>query len=174
MLVKLNREEFVELLEKLGADDEAEVLSAARDVHARITVSGLHWDDLLVPEDGGAPEDGGTPADEEDDDDDLSGDWDDDDQGADDMGADDTDDDDLDDGDLDDDVMDADDLEDTPLADEDAAEAHTLIDGLIKQGVSATTREELDGYKEDIAEGEFEASDLNYLRALAKRLGKGG
>ena len=33
-------------------------------------------------------------------------------------------------------------------------------------------REELQGYKEDIADGEFEEMDRKYLRALYDRLGK--
>jgi len=50
-------------------------------------------------------------------------------------------------------------------------EALKLIDKMIKKfNVSASMREELNGYKEDIADGEFEARDRQYLRALHDRL----
>ena len=41
---------------------------------------------------------------------------------------------------------------------------------LAKSGISEDFREELEGYKQDIAEGEFENSDHDYVRALYKRL----
>ena len=50
MLSNLSREDFIELLNKLGMDDDDDVLTAARDLHARITVAGIAWDDLLVPD----------------------------------------------------------------------------------------------------------------------------
>jgi hypothetical protein len=43
---------------------------------------------------------------------------------------------------------------------------------LAKPGISEDFREELEGYKQDIAEGEFEKSDHDYIRALHKRLSK--
>ncbi len=46
-----------------------------------------------------------------------------------------------------------------------------LIDKMLaKPGISDDFREELEGYKEDIAEGEFEKSDHDYVRAVYKRL----
>jgi len=39
-------------------------------------------------------------------------------------------------------------------------------------GVSAETKKELEEYKIDIKEGEFEKMDLKYLQALHKRLAK--
>jgi hypothetical protein len=53
----LDRAEMIELLERLGAEDDAEALAAARTIHARIVASGVPWDVLLVPEDGGPPRD---------------------------------------------------------------------------------------------------------------------
>jgi hypothetical protein len=41
---------------------------------------------------------------------------------------------------------------------------------LARSGISEHFREELEGYKQDIAEGEFENSDHDYVRALYKRL----
>lgn len=51
------------------------------------------------------------------------------------------------------------------------AETLALIDKLLsRSGHSQAFRDELEGYKEDMAEGEFADSDHNYIRALYKRL----
>ena len=51
------------------------------------------------------------------------------------------------------------------------AETLALLDKLLaKPGISDDFRAELNGYKTDIAEGEFEESDHRYIRALHKRL----
>ena len=50
MLANLDRDKFIELLGKLGEEKDEEVLSAARDLHAQVTVAQLSWDDLLVPD----------------------------------------------------------------------------------------------------------------------------
>ncbi len=56
-----------------------------------------------------------------------------------------------------------------PGSDDDAL---TLIDRLLaRSDISDDLREELVGYKSDIAEGEFGASDRRYLAALHDRLG---
>jgi len=53
----------------------------------------------------------------------------------------------------------------------DASSDAELIDTLLARGdLSEDTRDELVGYKQDIAEGEFTAADSQYLQALAKRL----
>ncbi len=55
----------------------------------------------------------------------------------------------------------------------DNAEALALIEKLLaRPDTSEDLREELEGYKTDIAEGEFTAADHRYLRALVARLGK--
>ncbi len=60
-----------------------------------------------------------------------------------------------------------------PAASMDDKQALSLIDGLLaRPGISEYLREELLGYKEDIAEGAFEEMDRNYLRALNARLPK--
>ena len=46
---------LLERLERLGADDDAEALQAARELAARVSDGGLDWDDLIAPED--PPED---------------------------------------------------------------------------------------------------------------------
>jgi hypothetical protein len=53
------------------------------------------------------------------------------------------------------------------------AEALALIDKLLaKSDISADLREELKGYKTDIAEGEFEERDRRYISAVYARLSK--
>ena len=74
MLANLNRQKFIDLLNKLGDSDDDEVIAAARDLHAQVVVSGLTWDDLLFPEEeeeealaegeGEEAETGETPTDE--------------------------------------------------------------------------------------------------------------
>ncbi len=157
MLANLDRAQFIELLRTLGEEEDEAVLTAARDIHAQMTVAGVDWDDLLVPEHPDEPED-----DDEDYEDDA--DLDDDEDERDD---DDDLDDDLDDEDDDDDEDDGD---ERALTDEEKAEALSLITRLLDKGVSADTKEELEEYKQDIDEGEFAAMDLRYLRALHKRL----
>ena len=50
MAEKLNREEIVALLKRLGGDDDADVLAAARALHAGVTDAGIGWDELLTPQ----------------------------------------------------------------------------------------------------------------------------
>jgi hypothetical protein len=50
MFANLDRQEFIRLLQKLGSESDAEVLSAARDLHAKVTVAGMSWDTLLAPD----------------------------------------------------------------------------------------------------------------------------
>ncbi len=42
---------LLERLERLGAEDDAEALQAARELAARISDGGLDWDELIAPED---------------------------------------------------------------------------------------------------------------------------
>jgi len=42
---------LLERLERLGAEDDAEALQAARELSARVSESGFDWDDLIAPED---------------------------------------------------------------------------------------------------------------------------
>ena len=164
MLANLDRAQFIELLRTLGEGEDEAVLTAARDIHAKMTVAGVDWDDLLVPE---------HPDEPEEDDEDYEDDYEDD-AGLDDEDADDDDgderDDGLDDEDDDDEDEDEDNEDERALSDEEKAEALSLITRLLDKGVSADTKEELEEYKQDIDEGEFAAMDLRYLRALHKRL----
>ena len=43
----LNRAELLDLLGRLGAEDDATVLAAARDLNGKLRESGLTWDELL-------------------------------------------------------------------------------------------------------------------------------
>ena len=49
MHANLERQKFIDLLNKLGDPNDDEVIAAARDLHAQVVVSGLTWDDLLFP-----------------------------------------------------------------------------------------------------------------------------
>ncbi len=50
MTEPLERDYVIELLKRLGSDQDEAVLEAARQVHAQITVAGMTWEDLLVPD----------------------------------------------------------------------------------------------------------------------------
>ncbi|MDH3229874.1 MAG: hypothetical protein OEN55_08795 [Alphaproteobacteria bacterium] len=177
MTKPLNRDEIIALLERLGGDD-AEVLEAARALHAAVAAAGTKWDDLLVPEDAGDARDTDTEVDEP-----------------------------ADAGDADvaevpaeteipaakagrdantevDEPADAgaDDVADVPAdaeipaakAGRDAKALSLIKKLLARPGITDSFREEMEGYKADIAGGAFTDADHKYLRALAKRLsGKG-
>lgn len=143
MFANLDRAEFVALLRKLGSESDAEVLTAARDLHAKVTVAGVAWEDLLVPEpseeeeEESAPDTGEAAGKEED-------------------AA----------------VLTAPDADTGAVDEAGKAEALSLIEAMGKLHVGAATKEELADYKREIAEGEFQQMDLRYLRALHKRLSK--
>ena len=50
------------------------------------------------------------------------------------------------------------------------ADIKRIVKLLERKDISAALREELEGYKEDIEEGDFTASDRQYLLALQERL----
>ena len=150
MTEPLNRDEVIALLRRLGGESDEEVLAVARDVHGRVSAAGADWEDLLVPEPGEeAPDEQIDEFDELDEPDELE--------------------------DQADQADDADDVEeaDAPLdkATGDADAMRLIEELLARKGNSEAFVEELEGYKNDIAEGEFHASDLRYLRAVRKRLG---
>ena len=144
MTEPLDRSVVIDLLTRMGSDKDEEVLESARQAHALVTAAGVSWEELLVPD----------RSEDDDDDEDY---------------------DDEDDEDLDDDAEDQDPVEESPAeAAERNAESLKLIDRLLgKSGTSDALREELEGYKADILDGEFEESDRRYLRALSERLSKG-
>lgn len=144
MTEPLERDALIGLLKKLGGDEDEEVLTAARAVHARIAAAGMDWEDLLVPD--------REEADEEDTDEGEA------------------------EADREPEAEEEPDGEPDEPPGEQAkknAESLKLIDKLLaRSGISAELREELKGYKADIAEGEFTERDRRYLRALAERLVK--
>ena len=153
MTEPLERDERGGWWKRRGNEPDEEVLEAARQVHARITAAGMTWDDLLIPD----------QADDETED--------------------------FDDADDSDDTDDADDAEYEDEADEENeedegaeptaetagknAETLALIGKLLaKSGISEDLRDELEGYKTDIAEGDFREADRRYLQAISERLSK--
>jgi hypothetical protein len=131
MTEPLVRDNVIELLKRLGSDQDEEVLEAARQLHALIPAAGMTWEDLLVPD---VPDDG-------------------------------------------DDVEYQDTESEAPeppaeTAKKDA-DSLALIDELLaKPGISEPLCEELENYKNDIAEGEFDEADRRYVRAVHERLSK--
>jgi len=158
MTEPIPREDVIELLHRLGSDRDEDVLEAAREIHARIAAANMTWDELLVPD---------QSADDADDESD---------EGEDSVEG--------------DDIDEGDDIEDPDPDDEETAEpagaagaaggqdaknaeSLALIEKLLAmRGISTDMREELKGYKTDIAEGEFETRDHRYLRAVHARLSK--
>jgi hypothetical protein len=169
----LDRDGIIGLLESLGSERDEDVLEAAREIHAQVTAAGVTWDALLAPDaaaDDEAP--GGTAvaaafeegtAEEEDEDA---------------AGREEADGKDAEPAEADGEdakfaEADGEDAAPTPTRDRGNKESLALIARLLaKSDISKDMREELQGYKEDIAEGEFEDMDRKYLRALHARLTK--
>ena len=161
MAEDLDRDGIIGLLESLGSERDEDVVEAAREIHARVTAAGVTWDALLAPvgtaddaafeegtaddaafEEETADEEAAEPAE------------------ADGEAA---------------EPAEADGEDAAPAAPRDRGnkESLALIARLLaKSDVSKDMREELQGYKEDIAEGEFEDMDRKYLRSLHARLTK--
>jgi len=138
----LDRQTVIELLNRLGEEEDSNVLEAARELHSQVSQSGMGWEELLVPED-----DGSEPEEEYEYEEDE---WEDDEE---------------------------EEEEDAPQADlppvGDDADTLDLIEKLLaRPGISDDFREELEDYKTDIADGDFEQSDHRYVRALYARLSK--
>ncbi len=153
MAEDLDRDGIIGLLESLGSERDADVLDAAREVHARVTAAGVTWDRLLAPDAAADDEAPVGTADEADEDaaerEEADGE--------------------------DAQFEEADGKDAAPAAARNRGnkESLALIARLLaKSDISTDMREELQGYKEDIAEGEFEDMDRKYLRALHARLTK--
>jgi len=143
MTDSLVRDDIIRTLERLGGDQDEEVLEAARQVHAQVMAAGLTWNELLVPD--------GT-RDEADDSDDSEFP-------------------DLEDEDFESPDLEDEDSESSDEKESKNAESLKLIDKLLaRSNISKDLREELGDYKKDIVDGEFEEMDRRYLRALYKRL----
>jgi len=143
MLANLNRDEFVALLNKLGSENDAEVLSVARDLHAKVTVAGVTWDALLAPD--RPNDDAGDEGDDEAP------------QARASSGG-------------NDDTLVAPNADHGALSDAEKDEARQLIDAIGKMQISDQTRAELADHAADLLDGRMEQMDLRYLRALSRRL----
>ena len=155
---KLEREAVIELLGRLGDENDDTVLATARSLHAVIQEANVNWNDLLVPDgnvDVGSYEDDEDDEEVEDDEDDG-------------------DDEEVEDGNVDagsyeDEEVEDDELVQSPVTN--SSESMALISKMLNaSNVSDSLREELQGYKEDIGENEFTASDAAYIKSLAERL----
>ncbi len=144
MTEPLERDNVIELLKRLGSDLDEDVLDAARQVHAQITVAGMVWEDLLVPDVDAAE--------------------------GDDVEYEDTEDETL--------EPPAGPPAEPPAetaaetAEKDADSLALIGELLARPGISEDLREDLENYKTNIAEGEFEKADRRYVRAVHERLSK--
>ncbi len=161
MTEMLRRDELIAILNRLGSDEDEEVLEAAHQAHAQITAAGMSWEDLLVPDGPAAESDeaaaesdeAAAESDEADDESDEA--------------------DETEDGELEA-------VEDESPAEQAGAEGTekdteslALIGELLaRSDISEELRAELAGYKTDIAENEFVEADRRYLRAVRQRLKK--
>ena len=160
MTEPLVRDDIIQLLNSLGSEEDEAVLEAARQVHAKVTAAEITWEALLVPEGGGDSAPDEMEADAEDDDE-LELDPEDAEEEEDEE----------DEEEEDEEEEDEETVELPESASEKDAEAMELIEKLLaKPKISDDFREELTGYKTDIAEGEFNDADHRYIRAVAKRL----
>ena len=140
----IERNQVIELLDKLGSEQDEDVLAAARMLHSQIIESGMGWEDLLV---------GDEPEGEEETQDDSLPDEDDEDDQYDDI-AEDT-------------------VEPDTRFTGDETQTLSLIEKLLaRDGISSELREELEEYKTDISGGEFQSSDHRYVHSLYARLTK--
>lgn len=137
-----DRESVIELLEKLGEPEDTAALAAARDLHGMISNAGMTWDDLLVPDaDAAAVSETYDDLDEEEEEEEEET------------------------------ATPEPDFDDQVVPSGDAGDDVKLIARLLeRKEISAPLREELEGYKEDIKEGDFTAADRQYLKALRNRL----
>jgi hypothetical protein len=141
-MASLDRPSIVELLGRLGEENEQTVVQAARELHAKVAESGLTWDNLLRPE----AEFAGADAERQDVSPDVP------------LDA-------TSEGD-----QPAETAGEPSVADK--AEAARLIERLLaRKNLSGNLREDLADLKSTIVDGTFDATDSRYIRALVKRLG---
>lgn len=212
-MLTIDRAGFIELLDRLGAEDDAVALAAARELHRHMSEADITWDDLLLPESERETEAPGPDVDPEPWPDEAVADGNEDpaakvmedgldaeEQAEDGLHAEAKAEEALDveeklDGDRDEDALEAEDeaetddeleAEDEPETEDEPeaivaaempspatlAEDARIIERLLaKKTLSKNMREELADLKRAIAEGEFDAMDSRYVRALGNRLG---
>jgi hypothetical protein len=160
---KLERETVIELLGRLGDENDDTVLATARSLHAVIQGANVNWNDLLVPD--GSVDTGSYEDEEVEDGNVVSASYEDEDE-----------DEEVEDGNVvsasyedEDEEVEDDEFVQSPVTD--SSESMALINKMLNaSNVSDALREELQGYKEDISENEFTTSDAAYLKVLAERL----
>ncbi len=141
----LERDKVIDLLDRLGSEQDEDVLAAARALHSQITRAGMGWQDLLVGDEGAAQSAPDVDDDTDDEDEFVRGDTDDEDDSP----------------------------EPAVNFSHDESKTPALIDKLLaREGNSEMLREELEEYKSDLANGDFEPSDHRYIQALYARLSK--
>jgi hypothetical protein len=159
---RLERETVIELLGRLGDENDDTVLATARSLHAVIQGANVNWNDLLVP-DGSV--DSGSYEDEEAEDGNVVSASEDEDEDEDEE---------IEDGNVVSASYEDEEVEDDEFVQSsvtDSSESMALINKMLNaSNVSDALREELQGYKEDISENEFTTSDAAYLKVLAERL----
>ena len=141
----LERNKVIDLLDRLGSEQDEDALAAARELHSQITRAGMGWQDLLVGDEGAAQSAPDVDDDTNDEDEFVRSDADD------------------------------EDVTPQPAVNFSYDESKTpaLIDKLLaRAGNSEMLREELEEYKSDLANGELEPSDHRYIQALYARLSK--
>jgi hypothetical protein len=160
---KLEREAVIELLGRLGDENDDTVLATARSLHAVIQGANVNWNDLLVPD--GSVDTGSYEDEEVEDGNVVSASYED--EEVEDVNVvsasyEDEDED-------EDEEVEDDEFVQSPVTD--SSESMALINKMLNaSNVSDALREELQGYKEDISENEFTTSDAAYLKILAERL----
>jgi hypothetical protein len=158
---KLERETVIELLGRLGDENDDTVLATARSLHAVIQGANVNWNDLLVPD--GSVDTGSYEDEEVEDGNVVSASYED--EEVEDVNVVSAS---YEDEDEDEEVED-DEFVQSPVTD--SSESMALINKMLNaSNVSDALREELQGYKEDISENEFTTSDAAYLKVLAERL----
>ena len=164
---RLERETVIELLGRLGDENDDTVLATARSLHAVIQGANVNWNDLLVPD--GSVDTGSYEDEEVEDGNVVSASYEDEDEDEDEE---------VEDGNVvsasyededEDEEVEDDEFVQSPVTD--SSESMALINKMLNaSNVSDALREELQGYKEDISENEFTTSDAAYLKVLAERL----
>ncbi len=151
MAEPLDRDEVIGLLDRLGSDQDVDVLEAARALYARINAAGLDWDELLIADTSAEPIDTSDAAESPAEPIETS-------DAAESPAE----------------PVETSDATESP-AGKTGKDGSTLdlIEALLaKPDRSETLREELEEYKADIANGEFHAKDHQYVRSLHARLTK--
>jgi hypothetical protein len=160
---RLERETVIELLGRLGDENDDTVLATARSLHAVIQGANVNWNDLLVPD--GSVDSGSYEDEEAEDGNVVSALYEDEDEDEDEE---------IEDGNVVSASYEDEEVEDDEFVQSsvtDSSESMALINKMLNaSNVSDALREELQGYKEDISENEFTTSDAAYLKVLAERL----